>query len=107
MQLPEIVNEAVALGRQGFDNVSSVQGIVIAVIAAALMRTYGQIIGWALGATIIHEIVTIARHAIGHEGVVIPDFTNMEVLKLIAVRFVGYLVAISLIYLIRRVLLRN
>jgi len=31
----------------------------------------------------------------------------MEVLKLIAVRFVGYLVAISLIYLIRRVLLRS
>ncbi len=106
MQLTEIVNEAVALGRQGFDTVSSVQGIVIAVIAAALMRSYGQIIGWAIGATIIHEIVTIARHAIAHEGVVIPDFTNMAVLKLIAIRFVGYLVAISLIYLVRRILMR-
>lgn len=106
MQLPEIVNEAVALGRQGFDTVNSVQGIIIAVIAAALMRSYGQIIGWAVGATIIHEIVTAARHAIAGGGVVLPDFTNMEVLKLIAVRFVGYLVAISLIYLVRRVLMR-
>jgi len=106
MQLAEIVNEAVALGRQGFDTVSSVQGIIIAVIAAALMRRYGQIIGWAIGATIIHEVVTIARHAIAHEGVVIPDLTNMAVLKLIAIRFVGYLVAISLIYLVRRILMR-
>ena len=107
MQLTEYMNEALALGRQGFNTVSSVQGIIIAVIAAAVMRSYGQIIGWALGATIIHEIVTIARHAIAHEGVVIPDFTNIEVLKLIAVRFVGYLVAISLIYLVRRVLMRG
>jgi hypothetical protein len=105
--LTEYLNEGLALARQGFDTISSIQGIVIAVIAAALMRSYGQIIGWALAATVIHEIVTVARHAIGHEGVVIPDFTNMEVLKLIAVRFVGYLVAISLIYLIRRVLMRG
>ncbi|MGB3810650.1 MAG: hypothetical protein WA943_11185 [Parvibaculum sp.] len=107
MQLTEYANEALALARQGFDTVSSVQGIIIAVIAAALMRTYSQVIGWALGATIIHEAVTIARHAIANEGVTIPDFTNMEVLKLTAIRFVGYLVAISLIYLIRRIFLRS
>jgi hypothetical protein len=105
--MQEYLNEAVALGRQGFDTVSSIQGIVIAVIAAGLMRSYGQIIGWALGATIIHEIVTIVRHVIEKDGVVIPDFTNVEVLKLIAVRFVGYLVVISLIYLVRRVLMRG
>lgn len=105
--MQEYLNEAIALGRQGFDTVSSIQGIVIAVIAAGLMRSYGQIIGWALGATIIHEIVTIVRHVIEKDGVVIPDFTNMEVLKLIAVRFVGYLVVISLVYLVRRVLMRG
>lgn len=107
MQLADIVNEAIALGHQGFGTVDSVQGIIIAIIAAALMRRYGQIIFFAVVATIIHEIVTIGRGAMGGMAIAIPDFTNMEVLKLMAIRFVGYLVAISLVYLVRRILMRS
>ena len=107
MQLNEIVNEVIALGHQGFSTVDSVQGIIIAVIAAALMRRYGQIVFYAVAATIIHEAVNIGRGMMGGGSMVLPDFTNMEVLKLIVVRFVGYLVAISLIYLVRRVIMRS
>ena len=107
MQLADIVNEAIALGHQGFGTVDSVQGIVIAVIAAALMRRYGQIIFFAVAATIIHEIVTIGRGAMAGGAMAIPDFTNTEVLKVMGIRFVGYLIAISLIYLVRRILMRS
>lgn len=105
--LTEYVNEGLALARQGFDTVNSIQGIVIAVIAAGLMRSYGQVIGWAIGATIAHEAVNIAQRIIGQDGSPIPNFADMEVLKLIAIRFVGYLVAISLIYAIRRLFFRG
>lgn len=107
MQLADIVNEAIALGHQGFSTIDSIQGIVIAIIAAALMRRYGQIIFFAVAATIIHEIVTIGRGAMGGGTIALPDFTDMEALKLMAVRFVGYLIAISLVYLVRRVLMRS
>lgn len=107
MQLNEIVNEVIALGHQGFGTVDSVQGIIIAVIAAALMRRYGQIIFYAIVATIIHEVVNIGRGTMAGGALALPDFTNMEVLKLIGIRFVGYLVAISLIYVIRRVVMRG
>lgn len=107
MQLADIVNEAIALGHQGFGTVDSVQGIVIAIIAAALMRRYGQIIFFAIAATIIHELVTIGRGAMGGDAIAIPDFTNTEFWKLMAIRFVGYLIAISLVYLVRRILMRD
>jgi hypothetical protein len=71
------------------------------------MRRYSHIIGISIIATIAHEIVTIARGAIGGGSIALPDFTNMDVLKLIAVRFVGYLVVISIIYMIRRVVMRS
>lgn len=105
--LTEYLNEGLALASRGFDTVNSVQGIVIAVIAAGLMRSYGQVIGWAIGATVVHEAVNIARHVIARDGSPVPNFADMEVLKLIAVRFVGYLVAISIIYLVRRLLFRG
>ena len=107
MQLNEIVNEIIALGHQGFGSVDSVQGIIIAVIAAALMRRYGQIIFYAIVATIIHEVVNIGRGMMAGGALALPDFTNMEVLKLMGIRFVGYLVAISLIYIVRRVVMRS
>jgi hypothetical protein len=105
--MTDLANQAVTLAHQGFNTVDSVQGIVIAVVAAAVMRRYSQIIGMAIVATIIHEIVTIARVAIAGGAIHLPDVTNMEVLKLIAVRFVGYFVVISLVYMVRRLVMRS
>jgi hypothetical protein len=105
--LTEYLNQGIALAGQGFDTVNSVQGLVIAVIAAGLMRSYGQVIGWAIGATIVHEAVNIVRHVLAHDPSPIPNFTDIEVLKLMAIRFVGYLVAISVIYFVRRLFFRS
>jgi hypothetical protein len=107
MQLTEYLNEGMALANQGFDTVNSIQGLVIAVIAAGMMRGYGQIIAYAIGATVVHEIVTIIRHIAMHDGTPMPNFTDPAELKLIAIRLVGYFVAITVIYVIRRVLIRS
>mgnify|MGYP000076593474 CR=1 FL=1 len=107
MQLNEIVNDVIALGHQGFSTIDSIQGIIIAVIAAALMRRYGQIIFYAVVATIVHEAVTIGRGVMAGGNVVLPDVTNMAVLELIGIRFVGYLSAISLVYAVRRIVMRS
>jgi len=107
MQLNDIIHEVVALGHRGFGTVDSVQGIIIAVVAAAVMVRYGQVVFYAAVATIIHEVVNIGRGAMAGGGIALPDFSNMEVLKLMGVRFVGYLIAISLIYFVRRIIMRS
>lgn len=108
MELNDLVNQSIELARHAFSTVDSVQGIVIAVIAAAMMRRAGHFIGTAIAATIIHEIVSIARHAINDGGAIsLPDYTNPEVLKLIAVRFAGYLIVICILYIIRRTIFRS
>ncbi|MDO8288602.1 MAG: hypothetical protein Q7T44_05230 [Parvibaculum sp.] len=108
MELNDLVSQGVDLARQGFSTIDSIQGIVIAVIAAAIMRRASHLIGTAIAATIIHEIVSIVRFAINHDGAIsLPDYTNIEVLKLIAVRFAGYLIVIGVLYIVRRVLIRN
>lgn len=106
-QLTEYFNQACALAAQGFDTVNSVQGIVIAVIAAGLMRRYNQIVGWTIGATLVHEATNIVRRVLAHDASPLPNFGDVTYWKLVGIRFVGYLVAISIIYLIRRLILRG
>ncbi len=53
----DILAQALALFQQGFDTVNSIQGLVIALIAAFMMRRFGQLIAWAITATIAHEVV--------------------------------------------------
>ncbi len=79
----------------------------IALIAAIIMTRYNRIIVFALGATIVHELVNIGRNVYGGAADPLPDYLNVEVLKLVAIRFVGYLIAISLIYLVRRLFFRG
>jgi hypothetical protein len=107
MEITEYLNEALAWARMGFDNVNSIQGLVIALIAAILMSQYKRILVFAVGATIVHELVNIGRNFYAGAANPLPDYLDLNVLKLVAIRFVGYLIAISLIYLIRRLFFRG
>lgn len=104
----ELAQQLIGLARESFSHIDSVQGIVIAVIAALLMRRISGFFGLAIAATIIHEIVNIARRAMDNGGdISLPDYTNPDVLKIVGMRFAGYLVAICVIYIIRRTFFRK
>lgn len=107
MELTEYLNQAIAWARMGFDTVNSIQGLVIALIAAILMNRYGSVLVYALGATLVHELVNIGRKFYAGAANPLPDYLDTQVLKLVAIRFAGYLIAISLIYLVRRLFLRR
>lgn len=116
MELTEYLNQALDLARQGFDTVNTIQAIVIALIAAFVMSRYARILVVAAGATIIHELVNVGRAAYGAraEGDVagkaielLGGYVNLDMLQLVGIRFVGFLVVISLIYLVRRILFRD
>lgn len=107
MEITEYLNQALEWARMGFDTVNSIQGLVIALIAAILMSQYKRILVFAVGATVVHELVNIGRNFYAGAANPLPDYLDMEVLKLVAIRFVGYLIAISLIYLVRRLFFRG
>ncbi len=106
-QLSVYFNQAAALAAQGFDTVNSMQGIIIAVVAAGLMRRYNQVLGWTVGATLAHEVANIVRRHLAHDASPLPNFGDVAYWKLVGIRFIGYLVAISVVYLVRRLVLRS
>lgn len=107
MDFAEYLNQALAWARMGFDTVNSIQGLVIALIAAILMNRYGRILVYSVGATVVHELVNIGRNFYAGAANPLPDYLNMEVLQLVGIRFIGYLIAISLIYMVRRLFFRG
>ncbi|HAC60384.1 hypothetical protein [Parvibaculum sp.] len=107
MEFQEYLNEALAWARMGFDTVNSIQGLIIALIAAILMSRYNRVVVYAVGATLVHELVNIGRNFYAGAANPLPDYLDVEVLKLVAIRFIGYLIAISLIYLVRRLFFRG
>ncbi|PKP77867.1 MAG: hypothetical protein CVT81_07220 [Alphaproteobacteria bacterium HGW-Alphaproteobacteria-3] len=107
MDFSNYLNEAFAWARMGFDTVNSIQGLVIALIAAVLMSRYNRILVYSLGATVVHELVNVGRNFYAGAANPLPDYLDLDVLKLVAIRFIGYLIAISLIYLVRRLFFRG
>ncbi|GMV62509.1 MAG: hypothetical protein AMXMBFR74_16770 [Parvibaculum sp.] len=107
MDFSNYLNEALAWARMGFDTVNSIQGLVIALIAAVLMSRYNRILVYSLGATVVHELVNVGRNFYAGAANPLPDYLDLDVLKLVAIRFVGYLIAISLVYLVRRLFFRG
>ncbi len=104
----DILAQAIALFQQGFDTVNSIQGLVIALIAAFLMRYFRQLIAWAFAATIAHEIVTGVRRYLAGDPSILPNLTDIDGdLKLIGIRFLGYLIAIAILYIVRRMLMNR
>jgi hypothetical protein len=104
----DILNQAISLFQQGFDTVNSIQGLIIALIAAFLMRRFGQIIAWALAATIIHEVVSGVRRYLAGDASPLPNLTDIDGdLKLIGIRFLGYLIAIAILYIVRRIVMNR
>ena len=104
----DILAQAIALFQQGFDTINSIQGLIIALIVAFLMRQFRQLIVWSIAATVIHEVVTGVRRYMSGDASPLPDLTDLDGdLKLIGIRFLGYLIAIAILYIVRRMLMNR
>lgn len=104
----EYVNTALALFQQGFDTVNSIQGLVIALGAAFLMRNASQVLAWSLISTVLHEIINTVRLISAGAPNPLPNLADVDGdLKLIGIRYVGYMLAIIILFALRRLFLRR
>ncbi len=91
----------------GFNQVNAVQGIIIGVIAAFVLRSYGRILVVALIATIVHVVVDVALPAIQGAALTLPPLADVGWWKYVATLYVGYLVVITVFYILKRLLIRG
>ena len=104
----EFVTQALALLQQGFDTTNTIQGLILAILAAWTMRAVRQIILIALFTTFIHELINTGQRIFGGVANPLPNLLDVEGdLRLIGIRFTGFVVTILLLYLLKRVVLRR
>ena len=101
----EIINDIVAFMQNGFQEVNAVQGLIIALIAAALLGSYGRILFVAVGATVVHVLVDVMLPVLAKSGPFkLPPLVDQSFWHYVAVLFVGYVVVISAFYVVKRLL---
>jgi hypothetical protein len=91
---------------EGFNNVNAVEGLVIALVAAIVAPAWDRIWAVALGATLVHLIAdviipVVARHAAFR----LPPLLDFAYMRTAASLYVGYLIVIAVLMLIKRMFL--
>lgn len=94
--------------RQGFGTVNGVQGLIIALVAALLLPSWGRLIVFVVGASFVHLIVDALLPVLASNAPLrLPDVLSMPFWRYVAVLLAGYLVVISLLALLKRILLKR
>ncbi|CDO58852.1 hypothetical protein BN1012_Phect638 [Candidatus Phaeomarinobacter ectocarpi] len=91
----------------GFNQVNAIQGIIIGVLAAFVLRQYSRILVISFVATLVHLIVDTALPVIRGAELKLPPLADLEWWKYVLLLYVGYLVVITVIYILKRILIRG
>jgi hypothetical protein len=91
----------------GFNQVNAVQGIIIGVLAAFVLTRYSRILVVALIATIVHVVVDAALPVIQGAELKLPPLADMGWWQYVATLYVGYLVIITVFYILKKLLIRG
>jgi hypothetical protein len=90
----------------GFYKVNAVQGLLIAVVAAYLLPKWSRIFVFALGATVVHAIFDVMIPVLGRNAAFrLPPLVDLEYWRYLLSIYIGYLIVISVFYLIKRMIL--
>ncbi|MEQ8747944.1 hypothetical protein [Pyruvatibacter sp.] len=91
----------------GFNQVNAIQGIIIGILAAFVLREYKRILVVAFGATLIHVIVDTVMPVVQGAEIKLPPLADASWWQYVATLFVGYIVIITVFYILKRMLIRG
>ena len=107
-QITQYFEAFMEFAREGYREVDAGLGLVIALVATFMMSSYGRILFMSLGSTIAHLVAEVLIPVIANNrDLKLPPFLESEYWRYAAVLFVGYFFVITLLYILRRVLLRR
>lgn len=93
------------LAQGGFDGVNQVVGLLIAVIAALLMTSWGRLWASALGAALAHVAVGLIRPVLDGGPFLLPDLLSLAFWMGVLALFLGYAIVIAVFFLIKSLVL--
>jgi hypothetical protein len=101
-------NEVTNFFQSGFYTVNAVQGLLIAAICAYYLNDWRRIFVIALGAVIVHAVIDVMIPILGGRGALrLPPLVELEYWRHLLKLYAGYLIVISVFYVIKRVVLRG
>ena len=102
------LDQAVAFVREGFYSVNAVLGLIIALVAAFIMPNWGRLWAVALGATVVNVIADVLIPVVSGGGALkLPPVIEVSFWRHVLVLFVGYVLVVSLLYFLRRTLIKG
>lgn len=104
----DILNDVLDFARAGFAEVNALQGLIIALITALVMTEWKRLPFFVLGAVVVHILVDVLAPVFANGAAFrLPDFLELYFWKQVGLLLVGYLVIISILVLIRRLVLKR
>ena len=93
-----------AMAQGGFDGVNQLVGLIIALIAALMMPSWGSLWGTAVGAVIVDRLVVMLRPALDGGSIALPDVMTQSFWMTAFALFLGYAIVIAIFFLLKTIL---
>ena len=101
----DLYNATVAYMETGFYRINAVQGLLIAMVAAYLMPTWGRVFVMALGAMIAHLVLDVMLPVLANNAAFrLPPLMDSEYWRYALALYVGYLLVITVFFVIKRMM---
>ena len=98
-------NDLNAYMQTGFAHVNALQGLLIAVFAAFFLYRWSHVFAVAVGAVVVHVLVDVMLPVLAnHAPFQLPPLVDGEYWRYLLALYVGYVVVISVFYIVKRVL---
>ncbi len=105
--LQTFLNDINVYLQSGFAHINAVQGLLIAIVAAFLMYSWGRIFAFAIGATVVHLVADVMLPVLANGAPFrLPPLVDSEYWRYVLALLIGYMVVITVFYVVKRVLLR-
>lgn len=99
------LDQGLAFLTTGYNQVNGPVGLLIAMLAVVIMRSWSQLLPLTLGATVVFALVEAVRPIVLEGGALkLPPLTDPAYWTFIAALYVGLLVIIAMFFAVKKVL---
>jgi len=106
--MPEMLQDVLDFAREGFAEVNAVQGLIVALVAALMLSKWSRLLIIAAGAVIAHIVLDVMSPVFAEVGDFrLPDLLEQYYWHYVATLYVGYLLAIGILFTVKRVVVKR
>jgi hypothetical protein len=106
--LQNLWNDIANYGEAGFYRINAIQGLLIAIGAAYFLHKWTGVFAMALGAVLVHVVLDVMIPVLANSAEFkLPPIVEADYWRYLLTLYVGYLIVITVFYVIKRMLLQG